>query len=44
MGVVVTLENRQALYDYLRHPRHEEIIEKMRPLVKRLEVHDFIIR
>ncbi|HEB78588.1 MAG TPA: Dabb family protein [Methylothermaceae bacterium] len=42
VGVVVTLENRQALYDYLRHPRHQEIIEAMRPLVARIEVFDFV--
>ncbi len=44
IGVVVTLENRQALFDYLRHPQHKKIIEKMRPLVESIEVHDFITR
>ena len=44
IGVVVTLENRQALYDYMRHPRHQEIIDAMRPLVKRVVVYDFLVR
>jgi len=44
VGVVVTLESRQALHDYLRHPRHREIIESMRPLVANVVVHDFVTR
>lgn len=44
VGVVVTLEDRQGLYDYLRHPRHQEIIDKMRPLVERVVTYDFITR
>ncbi|MCX8048878.1 MAG: Dabb family protein [Methylohalobius sp.] len=44
LGVVVTLEDRQSLREYLRHPRHREIIEKMRPLVARLATYDFITR
>lgn len=44
LGVVVTLEDRQGLHDYLRHPEHQQIIDKMRPLVERLETYDFITR
>lgn len=44
VGVVVTLEDRQSLYDYLRHPRHQELIDKMRPLVERVVTYDFITR
>ncbi|WP_022949459.1 Dabb family protein [Methylohalobius crimeensis] len=44
VGVVVTLENRQALYDYMRHPKHLEVIEAMQPLVDRITVYDFITR
>lgn len=44
VGVVVTLESRQALYDYLRHSRHREIVDSMRSLVEKVVVHDFITR
>ncbi len=44
VGVVVTLEDRQSLYDYLRHPRHQDLIAKMRPLVERVVTYDFITR
>lgn len=44
VGVVVTLEDRQGLYDYLHHPKHQQLIDAMRPLVDRIVVYDFITR
>ncbi len=44
LGVVVTLENRQGLYDYLHHPKHQQVIDAMRPLVERIVAYDFITR
>jgi hypothetical protein len=44
VGVVVTLEDRQSLYEYLRHPKHQDLIAKMRPLVERVVTYDFITR
>lgn len=44
VAVVVTLENRQSLYDYLHHPKHQQVIDAMRPLVDRIVTYDFITR
>ncbi len=44
VGVVVTLEDRQSLSDYLRHPKHQQIIDAMRPLVDHIVAYDFITR
>ncbi|GAB6067394.1 hypothetical protein JCM13664_07120 [Methylothermus subterraneus] len=44
LGIVVTLENRQSLYEYLNHPKHRDLIAKMRPLVERVVTYDFITR
>ncbi len=42
VAVTVTLKNRQALQEYLNHPRHKKVLhEAIKPLVKRIVAYDF---
>ncbi len=43
VAVTVTLKNKQALQNYLNHPKHKKVLhDKIKPLVNRVVVYDFI--
>ncbi len=44
VAVTVTLKDKQALKDYLAHPKHKEVLKKIKPLVNRIVAYDFINR
>ncbi len=43
VAVTVTLKNKQALQNYLNHPKHKKVLhDKIKPLVNRVVIYDFI--
>lgn len=43
VAVSVTLENQQALQNYLNHPKHKKVLhDQIKPLIDRIVAYDFI--
>ncbi|WP_248930247.1 Dabb family protein [Paenibacillus hamazuiensis] len=41
LGIRVTFENRQACRDYIRHPLHQNFLQRVGPFVEGIAVMDY---
>lgn len=42
VAITVTLKDKAALKGYLEHPKHKEVLKKIKPMVNRVVAYDFV--
>ncbi len=42
VAITVTLKDKASLKAYLEHPKHKEVLKKIKPMVNRVVAYDFV--